>query len=107
MRADMYVPTARRRLRIRVTARPNPGHPGAVLLDFAEDCPYCGKRHQHGSLSAQPSPDGTYGQRAIHCADHTHELTASGKRRRVARDNRCCEWHPAYLLVPAEGSDVR
>lgn len=66
--------------RVSVTTRPNPSFAGAVLLDFAEDCPYCGKRHHHGSASAQPA-NGTYGHRVAHCGD----------------DN------PGYILIPEGG----
>lgn len=89
--------------RVRVTSRPNPDHDdGAVLLDFAEDCPYCGRRHHHGSTSAEPDQNGTFGRRVPHCSDHTHATTASGRRARLTADNRCGEWHEQYVLVPAE-----
>lgn len=103
MRADMHVPTARRRPRVRVTTRPNPGYPGAVLLDFADDCPYCGRRHQHGNPTATPDSDGTYGHRVEHCGNHTHAVTASGRRAHVTRDNQCERDHPGYIVIPAEG----
>lgn len=88
--------------RVRVTVRPNPGYDDAVLLLFAEDCPYCGKRHEHGNPTRETGRDGTYGHRVEHCATHTHVLTARGRRARVTRDNQCDEWHDGYILVPAE-----
>lgn len=94
--------TPRRWPRVRVTVRPNPGADDAVLLLFAEDCPYCGKRHEHGNPVPKPDSDGTYGHRVEHCANHTHVLTASGRRARVTRDNLCERDHPGYILIPAE-----
>jgi hypothetical protein len=90
--------------RVRVSTRPNPSYPDAVLFTFEEDCPYCGKRHTGHGGTGQLGADGSYGTRSIHCSDHTHVVTASGRRARLTRDNTCQEWHPAYVLVPAEGA---
>lgn len=85
---------------VRVTTRPNPTFPGAALLDFAEDCPYCGKRHTHGSQTGDPGPGRTFGSRVPHCAWHTHETRRDGRRARVTRRNACAVDHPPYVLVP-------
>jgi hypothetical protein len=77
---------------------PNPEYPGAVLLETSP-CPYCGKPHYHGSPSAGPNPDGTYGSRVPHCGPHTHSLSASGQRAHLTTTNRCHEYHPQYVLM--------
>lgn len=75
-RSEMNLP------HVRVTARPNPSFPDGFLLDFAEDCPYCGKRHHHGGTLDE---DGTYGHRVAHCVD-------------VDRSD-----NDGYILIPAGG----
>lgn len=79
-------------LRVRVRAE------GRVLT-FVDPCPYCSERHVHGGWLDE---NGTYGTRSIHCSDHTHETTASGRRKSLyARGVVPCSInHPAYLLVP-------
>ena len=89
-------------VRVRVTSRPNPSERDAVLLGFAEDCPYCGLRHEHGNPTPGTDPDGTCGTRVPHCANHTHEVAPSGRRARVTDQNICPNFHPLYVLVPAE-----
>jgi hypothetical protein len=87
--------------RVRVTARPNRSFRGALLLTFAEPCPWCGRLHTHGS-SAGLDADGTYGHRTDHCHDHTHAMRPDGKRARVTAANVCPNDHPGVILVPAE-----
>jgi hypothetical protein len=89
-------------VRVHVTSRPNPSEPGAVLLTFAEDCPYCGQRHQHGDGTPETDADGTYGTRVPHCSNHTHEVNRQGRPARVTDQNICPNDHPLYVLVPAE-----
>jgi hypothetical protein len=84
---------------VRVTVEPNGS---GVLLPFAEDCPYCGRRHNgHGASSAMLGPDGSYGHRTTHCARHTHAVTAGGRRGRLTASNECPNDHEGYRLVPA------
>jgi hypothetical protein len=91
----------RENLRVPVRiSRSNRDHPEAVILVFTEDCPYCGKRHQHGNPTAKLNAKGTYGPREPHCADHTHAVNAYGTRQRVTYANQCPNYHPNYVLVP-------
>ena len=96
--------------RVRVYVAPNPyfrerGAPDAVKLIFAEDCPYCGRRHEHGAGSSVLGDEGSYGNRTPHCsAWHTHRTTfGSARRQRVSVLNQCPAPldHPNYVLVPA------
>jgi hypothetical protein len=89
----------RRRVPVRIS-RQNRQYPEAVLLTFTEPCPFCGQLHVHGSASATPGADGTYSERTVHCATHTHALTQRGRRAAVTDANRCPNDHPAYVLVP-------
>ncbi len=94
---DGYPPEAPRLAVVRVSRRAGTGV-GYVLLTTAA-CPYCGKQHQHGSEGLDR--DGTYGYRVEHCLDHTHALTAGGRRSSVTFRNRCEAVHEGYVLVPA------
>lgn len=72
-------------------------------LQFIDPCVYCGLKHWHGAgdpkLFEGTPLDGTYGTRAPHCAEHTHDLTKTGKRKAVTATTRCNEMHDDYVLV--------